>query len=652
MNSNYYLTLLYKKTQELKKVLSSLENEGYSNEYKKYLISSYIIALDSILEIGIGDLHSSNLDELTSLIYYTRQKAVHYGYFNGMHNIEGTAQKIIELTEEHYKNELEYYERLFNSNNFYDSSNIVIKASPQVQLDTYFYKLKSKDSKQVLCVPLRKMFSLTATSKEKILEYIIDTSDPISLYSYEEGEKIGSHTLLNDEQAKQFIKENFEVVEENFNTHNLEIMKIINSFINDPVNSNQIVEYASNDSFCRNTIDVIKEFIGERVMLKAYLDGNHLIKYKYVVSKTQKTDLVKLKNKFKKTAMPFITQKDAFFIDMTIKRANFYKNSLIGDSLSGLDIDESILCPILIQLYETGPKYFSNQFKNSCPEFKRCCDNLLKYRIVFSHYLLNSKEYKENLQNFKNEFENFLQLIEMINVNDVRIPVSESYDSYRLIEREKEEFFNYKHEQFLHIKGNTYIGKKIYYSSRNPNSKNLIAIIPSNDSSVSYYEKDANGYLNMKYTIDEKTGKKKVVHNLTSSLRGSKEVAIDFNLSYLFNARSMLNRLKPNAEIYVYFNSCDENNKTPHYDDIDNIILRFYNQGYLPIELLQQIKLDTKNYENTGIIRLLDKNNSPIASIVNRKKCKFNVDYKKDEKRFFSRIDDITHDFSKRRHSR
>lgn len=651
MNGNYYLTLLYKKSQELKKILSTIDEEGYSNEYKKYLISSYIITLDSILEIGIGDLHSPKLDELTSLIYYTRQKAVHYGYFNGMHNIESVADKIIELTEENYKSELEYYKKLFNSDNFYSSSNIVIKSSPQVQLDTYFYKLKSKDNKQVLCVPLRKAFSLTSTSKEKVIEYIIDTSDPISLYSYEEG-RLGDHTLLYDEKAKEFIRENFEVVSENYNEHNNEMMKIISKFVTDPINSNQIMEYASHDTFCRNTIDVIKEFIEERTMLKAYLDSNHLIKDKYTVSKSQKTDYIKLQNKFKKCALPFITQKDAFFIDMTIKRATFYRNILIGDVTSGLTIDDAILCPILIQLYETGPKYFSNQFKNSSPEFKKCCDNLLKYRIIFSHYLLNSKEYKENLQNFKEEFTKFFQVISMINTDDVRIPVSENYDTYRLIERDKSEFFNYKHEQFLHIKDNTYIGKKIYYSSRNPESKNLIAIIPSNDSCVSYYEKDANGYLNIKYTIDEKTGKKKPTRNLSSSLRGSKEVSVDFNLSNLFKAYNMLKRIKSNGDIYIGFNSCSENNKTAHYDELDNVILRFYNQGYLPVELLQPTKLNYDNYENTGVIHLLDSKDNVIATIINKKKCKFNFDSKKDEKRFFSRIDDITHDFSRRRHNR
>ena len=62
MNSNYYLTLLYKKSLELKKILSTIDENGYSSEYKKYLISSYIITLDSILEIWIGDLHSPKLD--------------------------------------------------------------------------------------------------------------------------------------------------------------------------------------------------------------------------------------------------------------------------------------------------------------------------------------------------------------------------------------------------------------------------------------------------------------------------------------------------------------------------------------------------------------------------------------------------------------
>ena len=64
--------------------------------------------MDSILEIGLSELHSSYLDKLTTLIYYTRQKIVHYGYFNGIHNIEETAKEIIKLTEESYEDEQKY----------------------------------------------------------------------------------------------------------------------------------------------------------------------------------------------------------------------------------------------------------------------------------------------------------------------------------------------------------------------------------------------------------------------------------------------------------------------------------------------------------------------------------------------------------------
>ena len=112
MNNNYYLNLLYKKVMELKKILKELENKDCTVEYKKYLISGYIITIDSILEIGISDLHSPELDELTSLIYYTRQKAVHYGYFNGLHNIEDIATSIIDLVEKNYKNEKDFANRL------------------------------------------------------------------------------------------------------------------------------------------------------------------------------------------------------------------------------------------------------------------------------------------------------------------------------------------------------------------------------------------------------------------------------------------------------------------------------------------------------------------------------------------------------------
>ena len=113
-----YTISLLNKLHVSSHILEKLEKENVSDEYKKYLISGYIITLDSILEIGISDLHSSDLDELTSLIYYTRQKAVHYGYFNGIHNIEDIADRIITLTDTSYEKEKEFYSSLFNSSNF------------------------------------------------------------------------------------------------------------------------------------------------------------------------------------------------------------------------------------------------------------------------------------------------------------------------------------------------------------------------------------------------------------------------------------------------------------------------------------------------------------------------------------------------------
>jgi hypothetical protein len=49
---------------------------------------------------------------------------------------------------------------------------------------------------------------------------------------------------------------------------------------------------------------------------------------------------------------------------------------------------------------------------------------------------------------------------------------------------------------------------------------------------------------------------------------------------------------------------------------------------------------------------VLDENGNAFATIVNKKKHPICTDAKKDCKRFFSRIDDINHNFSKRRHSR
>ncbi len=652
MERNYYLGLLQKKVQELKKVLEKLEKEDVSEEYKKYLISGYIITLDSILEIGISDLHSSELDELTSLIYYTRQKAVHYGYFNGIHNIEDIADKIITLTDTSYEKEKEFYSSLFNASNFdLKCDNLYIKNSPNITSSPAFFKLKSKDQSQEVWIPSKSVFTLTKQNKEKVSGYVIDLDESVPLYTYENGEK-KDYKEISGEELKTFIKENFFVNEENYERHLETIREIVTQFVSDPINSIQIMEYASNEQFCKNTIDVIKDFILERTMFDAYIEHNHLIKDKYSLGKMQKTDYSKLQSNVKKNISQYITQKDAFFIDMTIKRAKYYVSTLRNDSYSR-EIPPEILHPILIQLFETGPKHFSNQFISSSPEFKKCYTNLLRYRQVFSHYLLGNKEYRDAIENFKNEFANFVKILEMINLDDVRIPAHENYETYSLLEREKSDFFNYKHEQYLRVKDNTYIGKKINYSSKNPSSDTLIAIIPygNNASNTFYYEKDANDYLRPVTRFDESTGKTSHVLVSKHALKGAKEVKIDFNLSNLFKAYTTLKKVKANGDIIIYFPASKENDNYSHYDTLDNVILRFFTQGYLPVELLRKTKIVTSS-ANQGIVSITDESGKVIANVINRKKYTNSIDARKDEKRFFSRIDDINHNFSKRRHSK
>ena len=95
MEDKIFLDILYAKAKELNELLQAdNNNNNYTKEQLQYLISGYIVELDSILETGIGELHSPELDKLTSLIYHTRQKVVHYGYFGALNDIVNEAKKI------------------------------------------------------------------------------------------------------------------------------------------------------------------------------------------------------------------------------------------------------------------------------------------------------------------------------------------------------------------------------------------------------------------------------------------------------------------------------------------------------------------------------------------------------------------------------
>ena len=132
-------------------------------------------------------------------------------------------------------------------------------------------------------------------------------------------------------------------------------------------------------------------------------------------------------------------------------------------------------------------------------------------------------------------------------------------------------------------------------------------------------------------------------------IHGAKEVKIDFNLANLFKAHQLLSSQKSKGDICIFFEPCKDNDNKAHYDSLETVILRFFTQGYLPVELLQKTMLDCSNISK-GAITLTDAKGNSLATIANKQKCGLDPKQKKDEKRFFSRIDDITHDFSKRRH--
>lgn len=648
---NYYLKLLYKKVKELEKALK-IEDTEDNQEYKRYLIAGIIITLSSILETGIGELHSSNFDDLASLIYYTRQKVVHYGYFNGMENIEETASNIVQLADASYQKESEYYTDLFNMELPTTASNIVVKNCSNIIDDTHFYKFKSKDNKQVLCIPPNSIFFLTKKNSEKVISYIVDVSYPAALYTYNK-DNIESFKEVTNTETKNFLKDNFQIDAEDYNEHTIVMQNIISSFISDPINSIQIVEFASDEQFCRNTVEIINDYIFKNSMHAAYISNNYLIKDKYSLNKMQKTDYSKLLKDFKKNSARYIDEKDVFFIDITIKRVKDFLY-LLSESNINANFKPEVLSSILIQLFESGPKHFSNKFISSSPEFKKCYSNLLRYRQIFSHYILTNKEYRDGVEKFKNEFLGLTKILQSIDLHNVEKSMSPDTRPYISIERKKENFFNYKHEQFLKISRDAYLGKKILYSSHNPDSKSLIAIFQggNNIANTVYYKKEANGDLTPKYIIDEHTGKRSHMNALSNPIKGVKQFKADLSLSYLFKAYFELQKLShKTSSITINFHSSKANSEFPHKDSLDMVILRFFNQGYLPAELLQEVKLDTSQL-NKGFIHILDKKNNGIATITNESKCNFKHNsYNTDSSDYFSRIDNIAHDFSKRRHS-
>ena len=230
MEDKIFLDILYAKAKELNELLQA-DNNNYTKEQLQYLISGYIVELDSILETGIGELHSPELDKLTSLIYHTRQKVVHYGSFGALNDIVNEAQDIAKLTLETYEKERKFQTKLYASCNFSAQPNVVISNSPNIEKQELFYNFKSKDGKYILSVPLKRVFELTDFNHNKIQKLIINTNDAASLTTLNDDGAIVDYAQLNEDEIRNFFKENYFIHEENTTKHIDAIKEVTDKFV-------------------------------------------------------------------------------------------------------------------------------------------------------------------------------------------------------------------------------------------------------------------------------------------------------------------------------------------------------------------------------------------------------------------------------------
>ena len=77
--------------------------------------------------------------------------------------------------------------------------------------------------------------------------------------------------------------------------------------------------------------------------------------------------------------------------------------------------------PILIQLFEIGPKNFSDSFIKCNKEFSKAYESLHRYRQIFSHYLLNDEKYETEASNFLKEFYQFACILKELPLKNIGI---------------------------------------------------------------------------------------------------------------------------------------------------------------------------------------------------------------------------------------
>ena len=253
----------------------------------------------------------------------------------------------------------------------------------------------------------------------------------------------------------------------------------------------------------------------------------------------------------------------------------------------------------------------------------------------------------------------YVSILDSLKIKKITNDEKEKMVEFVAIERMPSRFVNYKYEQYLQVDPTTYIGNKLFYSTRGSDYEKIIGLVPVDknyDLRGTYYEKKNDTFVAK--TLKTKHGKKRNL--LVSRLNYSKGKDVDFDihlnsLLFVYAAyRGKIQGINPHElhghggnNLVIYFPAQSENGNKAHGSDLKEVISDYYQQRYLPFELAKKTRLDIGYDDNNkAFFVILDENDKEIARIIDTHDLeRYNI--KVDDKGFFT-ISETISDYKRR----
>ncbi len=658
VNENFYLELLQ---THINKLSSTINNKDqYDTNVYNCILAGIVIQINSIVEQCVLNFHGPKFTKFVDLVYSSRQLLVHYSDYRTFSNIEDISRDIVEEFEKKYKSEKAFFEKLlkFDTRKVH---NVVVEKNKHCRFDEFSQSYIFSDDNIELVVSKEKVTRIQNLKNRKDLAYIVNCDCDMN---YFETTNNGEHLykeLNGHSELQSFFLRHFNVMDIDTTLPQTCIKDILENFYkSNSYNSVYVYEVNENNkndkTLYLETDKILDKYFNEGIVFKQLLN-----KRRYgggVIPENHNFDFHGIKNVSKEKLESTINTKDFFFIHKAISEFNSLRNKITENAYLSEEDKDKMIIAMMINWSDHTIKHFSESLISCSEDFKKLHLNLVTYRNFFSHNIsqVKSSTRRRLLDEFFDVSSGYVMILNSLNINRIANIVEENEVDFVAIEKSPKSFVSRKYEQFIEVDPNTYIGDKLFYSTRGSDYEKIIGLVATSKHYPlrgAYFEKNGEE-INPK-TVKARDGKPRriMVSKIDPSI--GKETIMDVNLSQLLYIFAAYKGKVDNGDLtnlkrkkMIVFAPSEENNFTSHATDLETLISEYFQQRFLPYELVKQIKISKVYEENNGAhFVILDANsNKLIGEVVDV--CKLDkYDVSIDEKGYFT-INDTIHNFRKR----